>query len=61
MNAYASLAARIRQALIDLERVVGRAQSLVAPAQSPADDGYHDGAALRVRFTRPVKGTINSW
>lgn len=48
MNAYASLAARIRQALIDLERVVGRAQSLVAKAQSTADDGYYDGAALNI-------------
>ncbi len=48
MNAYAGLAARIRQALIDLERVVDRAQSLVAKAAATTDDGYYDGAALNI-------------
>lgn len=48
MNAYAGLAARIRQALLDVERVVERAQSLVAKAQSTGDDGYYDGAALNI-------------
>lgn len=48
MNAYASLAARIRQSLVDLESVVRRAQALTLKAQVSGDDGYYDGAALNL-------------
>jgi hypothetical protein len=45
---YAALAARIRQALVDLEKVTARAEMLYAQAQRTGDDGYLDGVALNL-------------
>lgn len=45
---YAALAARIRQALADLEKVTARAELLYAQAQRTGDDGYLDGVALNL-------------
>jgi hypothetical protein len=45
---YAALAARIRQALADLEKVTARAEMLYAQAQRSGDDGYLDGVALNL-------------
>ncbi len=48
MKEYAALSGRIRQALLDLERVVQRAEELMAKAQRTGDDGYLDGVALNL-------------
>jgi hypothetical protein len=48
MNAYSAIAGRIRQALADRERVVGRAEALLGKAQRSGDDGYGDGVALNL-------------
>ena len=49
MNAdYAALAGRIQQSLMDVERVVSRAESLMNKAQRSDDDGYLDGVALNL-------------
>jgi hypothetical protein len=45
---YASLAGRIREELKDIERVVTRAEEMVAKAQTTSDDAYFDGAALNL-------------
>jgi hypothetical protein len=45
---YAALAGRIRQALIDVGRVVYRAELLMDKAQRSGDDGYLDGVALNL-------------
>jgi hypothetical protein len=45
---YAALAARIRQVLQDVERVVSRAEFLFSQAQQKEDDGYLDGVALNL-------------
>ncbi len=45
---YTVLAGRIQQALVDLERVVKRAESLFDKAQQSGDDGYLDGVALNL-------------
>jgi len=45
---FAALAARIREALFDLERVVKRAELLIRKAQQSQDDGYMDGVALNL-------------
>ena len=49
MNAgYATLAGRIRQSMLDLERVVARAASLMDKARTSGDDDYLDGVALNL-------------
>ncbi|MBI1930797.1 hypothetical protein HYR99_41940 [Candidatus Poribacteria bacterium] len=49
MNAdYAALAGRIQQLLMDVERVVSRAELLMNKAQGSGDDGYLDGVALNL-------------
>ena len=49
MNAiYATLAGRIRQSMLDLERVVARAAILMDKARTSGDDDYLDGVALNV-------------
>ncbi|MEW6218551.1 MAG: hypothetical protein AB1634_03335 [Thermodesulfobacteriota bacterium] len=48
MRDATALAARIQQALVDLDRVVARSQELLAKAQRTGDDGYLDGAALNL-------------
>ncbi len=45
---YATLAGRIRQSLLDLERVVDRAELLMDKAGRSGDDGYLDGVALNL-------------
>ena len=45
---YAVLATRIRQTLIDLDRVVARAELLFRHYQQTNDDGYLDGVALNL-------------
>lgn len=45
---YAALAARIRQRLQDVEKVVSRAELLLNQAQEKQDDGYLDGVALNL-------------
>ena len=37
---YAALAGRIREALAELERVIGRAEELADKAGRTGDDGY---------------------
>jgi hypothetical protein len=46
--AYAALAARLRQLLQDIDRVVRRAEFLLEQAQRRHDDGYLDGVALNL-------------
>ncbi|HBY94675.1 MAG: hypothetical protein M5U01_01930 [Ardenticatenaceae bacterium] len=48
MREYSTLAGRIRQALADVERVVNRAEELLAKARRTGDDGYMDGVALNL-------------
>jgi len=48
MKPYAALAGRVRQAMIDLKRVVDRAEELLEKANRTGDDGYLDGAALNL-------------
>ena len=48
MSVYVAGAARIRQALLDLERSVLRAQELLDKAVRSGDDGYLDGVALNL-------------
>jgi len=49
MNAdYAALAGRIRQSLLDLDRIVGRAELLQEKAQRSGDSDYLDGVALNL-------------
>lgn len=49
MNAgYATLAGRIRQSVLDLERVVARAELLMDKARRTGDDDYLDGVALNL-------------
>lgn len=43
-----SLAARIQASLLDVERVVDRAQFLLMQAKTHDDDGYLDGVALNL-------------
>ncbi|MBX3011133.1 MAG: hypothetical protein KF832_06475 [Caldilineaceae bacterium] len=45
---YAALATRIRQILLDLDRVTARAESLFQQYQKTNDDGYLDGVALNL-------------
>src|SRR3972149_3970986 len=45
---YAALAGRIREALAELERVIGRAEELADKAGRTGDDGYWDGVALNL-------------
>lgn len=47
-TSYLALAGRIRQTLLDLERVVVRAKFLLDLAQSKNDDAYLDGVALNL-------------
>jgi hypothetical protein len=48
MGQYTGLAARIRQALLDLEQVSTRAHQLLSKALNSGDDGYYDGVALNL-------------
>lgn len=49
MNAKAiTLAARIKESLHDVERVVDRAELLLVQAKQQDDDGYLDGVALNL-------------
>lgn len=48
MTLHVVLAGRIEQALADLDRVVSRAEELLAKAQQQHDDGYLDGVALNL-------------
>lgn len=45
---YVALAGRIRQALLDIEHLVNRAESLMDKALRSGDDGYWDGVALNL-------------
>jgi hypothetical protein len=45
---YPALAGRIREALAELERVIGRAEELANKAGRTGDDGYWDGVALNL-------------
>ena len=45
---YAALAGRIQQSLVDVERLVSRAERLMNRAQQSGDDGYLDGVALNL-------------
>ncbi|MEZ4727721.1 MAG: hypothetical protein R3E79_11375 [Caldilineaceae bacterium] len=45
---YAALATRIRQTLLDLDRVAARAEALFRQYQQSNDDGYLDGVALNL-------------
>lgn len=45
---YAALATRIRQTLLDLDRVTARAETLFQQYQKTNDDGYLDGVALNL-------------
>jgi len=45
---YAALIGRIQQSLVDLERVVTRAELLLNKAKANNDDGYLDGVALNL-------------
>ena len=45
---YAALAGRIRQSLLDIVRVVNRAEMLLDKAQSSGDDDFLDGVALNL-------------
>ena len=45
---YAALAGRIREELIEIERVADRAGTLMTRAQRTGDDGYLDGVALNL-------------
>ena len=45
---YAALATRIRQTLLDLDRVAARAEALFQQYQKTNDDGYLDGVALNL-------------
>jgi len=42
---YAALATRIRQTLLDLDRVTTRAEALFHQYRQTSDDGYLDGVA----------------
>lgn len=48
MKTYSAVSGRVRQALADLERVVGRSEELLGKAQQTGDDGYFDGVALNL-------------
>lgn len=50
---YDALIGRIKRILLDLERVVSRAESLMTKAQSSGDDGYLDGVALNLHGFYP--------
>jgi hypothetical protein len=45
---YTALAGRIHQSLLDLKRVVDRADYLLSQALQKEDDGYFDGVALNL-------------
>jgi len=45
---YAALATRIRQTLLDLDRVTTRAEALFHQYRQTSDDGYLDGVALNL-------------
>lgn len=45
---YIALATRIKQNLIDIEKVVNRAETLLDKAKQSNDDGYLDGVALNL-------------
>lgn len=45
---YAALIGRMEQMLADIERVVNRAEYLLAKARKTGDDGYWDGIALNL-------------
>jgi hypothetical protein len=44
----AALSGRLQQALVDIERVVARAEALLEKANLSQDDGYFDGIALNL-------------
>ncbi len=48
MNEYAVLAARLYEELMDLERVINRAEELWRKSEQSGDDGYLDGVALNL-------------
>lgn len=48
MNEYAVLAARVHEELMDLERVINRAEELWRKSEQSGDDGYLDGVALNL-------------
>lgn len=45
---YAALVGRIQQSLVDLDRVVSRAEFLMEKTQRTGDDGFLDGVALNL-------------
>ena len=45
---YAALIGRIEQTILDIERVVNRAEYLLDKAKKTGDDGYWDGIALNL-------------
>lgn len=48
MSEIAALDGRVRQALLDIERVVERATSMLQKARVTQDDDYYDGIALNL-------------
>lgn len=45
---YYALSGRIKQSLLDIQRVVGRVENLMEKAKKTRDDGYLDGVALNL-------------
>jgi hypothetical protein len=45
---YVTLAGRITQIVVDIERIVQRAELLMSKARSTGDEGYMDGVALNL-------------
>jgi hypothetical protein len=45
---FYALSGRIRQSLLDIQRVVDRVENLMEKAKKTVDDGYLDGVALNL-------------
>jgi hypothetical protein len=48
LSEIAALAGRTQQALLDIEQVVARAESMLRKARATQDDDYYDGIALNL-------------
>jgi hypothetical protein len=48
VNEYSVIAARLEQEIVDLDRVISRAEELWGKSQKSGDDGYLDGVALNL-------------
>ena len=58
---YVALAGRIRQALLDIEHLVNRAESLMDKALRSGDDGYWDGVALNLHGTQETRYRLDEY